>query len=108
MENLDLVADMSRWIHFMAGVMWIGLLVLLQLSSWAALKHAGADGTQQYHQTCRATRAAVLPLVGCLLACVVLRCCGRCLSMRSCCVTGWADGDRRVAGHDMADQRVGG
>jgi len=45
MENLDLVAALSRWIHFMAGVMWIGLLYYFNFIQVAALKHAGADGT---------------------------------------------------------------
>ncbi|MDO9221454.1 MAG: urate hydroxylase PuuD [Thiobacillus sp.] len=45
MENLDLVAALSRWIHFMAGVMWIGLLYYFNFVQVAALKHASADGT---------------------------------------------------------------
>jgi uncharacterized membrane protein len=34
-----------RWIHFMAGVMWIGLLYYFNFVQVAALKAAGADGT---------------------------------------------------------------
>jgi uncharacterized membrane protein len=45
MENVDLVAALSRWIHFMAGVMWIGLLYYFNFVQVAALKNAGADGT---------------------------------------------------------------
>ena len=45
MENIDLVAALSRWIHFMAGVMWIGLLYYFNFVQVAALKNAGADGT---------------------------------------------------------------
>jgi uncharacterized membrane protein len=45
MENLGLVAALSRWIHFMAGVMWIGLLYYFNFVQVAALKNAGADGT---------------------------------------------------------------
>jgi len=34
-----------RWIHFMAGVMWIGLLYYFNFVQVAALKNATADGT---------------------------------------------------------------
>jgi len=34
-----------RWIHFMAGVMWIGLLYYFNFVQVAALKDAMADGT---------------------------------------------------------------
>lgn len=34
-----------RWIHFMAGVMWIGLLYYFNFVQVAALKDATADGT---------------------------------------------------------------
>lgn len=34
-----------RWVHFMAGVMWIGLLYYFNFVQVAALKDAGADGT---------------------------------------------------------------
>ncbi|OFZ98953.1 MAG: hypothetical protein A2Z44_03500 [Betaproteobacteria bacterium RBG_19FT_COMBO_58_11] len=34
-----------RWIHFMAGVMWIGLLYYFNFVQVAALKDASADGT---------------------------------------------------------------
>ncbi|MEQ1663050.1 MAG: urate hydroxylase PuuD [Thiobacillus sp.] len=42
---MDVVAALSRWIHFMAGVMWIGLLYYFNFVQVAALKSAGADGT---------------------------------------------------------------
>lgn len=45
MENIDIVAALSRWIHFMAGVMWIGLLYYFNFVQVAALKNAAADGT---------------------------------------------------------------
>jgi uncharacterized membrane protein len=34
-----------RWIHFMAGVMWIGLLYYFNFVQVAAMKNAAADGT---------------------------------------------------------------
>ncbi len=34
-----------RWVHFMAGVMWIGLLYYFNFVQVAALKGAAADGT---------------------------------------------------------------
>src|SRR5246127_2943499 len=36
---------MARWIHFMAGIMWIGLLYYFNFVQVAALKAAAADGT---------------------------------------------------------------
>ena len=45
MENIDIVSALSRWIHFMAGIMWIGLLYYFNFVQVAALKNAGADGT---------------------------------------------------------------
>jgi len=45
MENIDIVAALARWIHFMAGVMWIGLLYYFNFVQVAALKNAAADGT---------------------------------------------------------------
>lgn len=35
----------GRWVHIMAGVMWIGLLYYFNFVQVAALKEAGADGT---------------------------------------------------------------
>lgn len=34
-----------RWVHFMAGVMWIGLLYYFNFVQVAAMKGAAADGT---------------------------------------------------------------
>jgi len=45
MENINIVAALSRWIHFMAGVMWLGLLYYFNFVQVAALKNATADGT---------------------------------------------------------------
>ncbi len=45
MENVELISALSRWIHFMAGVMWIGLLYYFNFVQVAALRDAGADGT---------------------------------------------------------------
>ncbi|MCK9284290.1 MAG: urate hydroxylase PuuD [Rhodocyclaceae bacterium] len=42
---MDYVPALARWIHFMAGVMWIGLLYYFNFVQVAALKAAGADGT---------------------------------------------------------------
>ena len=45
MENIVIVSALSRWIHFMAGIMWIGLLYYFNFVQVAALKNATADGT---------------------------------------------------------------
>ena len=42
---MDYVPALARWIHFMAGVMWIGLLYYFNFVQVAALKAATADGT---------------------------------------------------------------
>jgi uncharacterized membrane protein len=42
METIDIVSALSRWIHFMAGIMWIGLLYYFNFVQVAALKIAGA------------------------------------------------------------------
>jgi uncharacterized membrane protein len=42
---MDFVPAMARWLHFMAGVMWIGLLYYFNFVQVAALKAAAADGT---------------------------------------------------------------
>jgi uncharacterized membrane protein len=36
---------LGRWLHIMAGVMWIGLLYYFNFVQVAAMKSAGADGT---------------------------------------------------------------
>ena len=45
MEQSILTMAIFRWIHFMAGVMWIGLLYYFNFVQVAALKDATADGT---------------------------------------------------------------
>src|SRR4249920_3782978 len=42
---MDPVMALARWVHFLAGVMWIGLLYYFNLVQVAALKAATADGT---------------------------------------------------------------
>src|SRR5947209_18881856 len=42
---MDYVPAVARWLHFMAGVMWIGLLYYFNFVQVAALKAAVADGT---------------------------------------------------------------
>lgn len=42
---MELVPALSRWIHLMAGVMWIGLLYYFNFVQVAALKAAAADST---------------------------------------------------------------
>ena len=42
---MDWVPAISRWIHLMAGVMWIGLLYYFNFVNVAAAKAAAADGT---------------------------------------------------------------
>src|SRR5438445_6929317 len=42
---MEYVPALARWLHFMAGVMWIGLLYYFNFVQVAALKAATADGT---------------------------------------------------------------
>lgn len=42
---MDLVPALARWIHFLAGITWVGLLYYFNLVQMAALKDAAADGT---------------------------------------------------------------
>ena len=42
---MDYVPALARWIHLMAGIMWIGLLYYFNFVQVAALKNAAADGT---------------------------------------------------------------
>jgi uncharacterized membrane protein len=42
---MDYVPALARWVHFMAGIMWIGLLYYFNFVQAAALKAAAADGT---------------------------------------------------------------
>src|SRR5437867_4437765 len=42
---MDLVPALARWLHFLAGVMWIGLLYYFNFVQVPAMKAATADGT---------------------------------------------------------------
>ena len=42
---MDLLPPLARWLHFLAGVMWIGLLYYFNFVQVPALKAAAADGT---------------------------------------------------------------
>src|SRR5437867_12999086 len=42
---MDLLPALARWLHFLAGVMWIGLLYYFNFVQVAALKAATGDGT---------------------------------------------------------------
>lgn len=42
---MELVPALARWIHFLAGITWIGLLYYFNLVQMAGLKAAAADGT---------------------------------------------------------------
>lgn len=42
---MEYVPGLARWIHFLAGVTWIGLLYYFNLVQVQALKDAAADGT---------------------------------------------------------------
>jgi uncharacterized membrane protein len=42
---MEIVPLFARWIHFLAGIMWIGLLYYFNFVQVAALKDAAADGT---------------------------------------------------------------
>src|SRR5512143_432505 len=42
---IDVVPALARWIHFLSGVMWIGLLYYFNFVQVAAMKAAAADGT---------------------------------------------------------------
>lgn len=42
---MELLPALARWIHFLAGITWIGLLYYFNLVQMAGLKAAAADGT---------------------------------------------------------------
>ena len=42
---MEIVPAIARWVHFMAGIMWVGLLYYFNFVQVAALKAATADGT---------------------------------------------------------------
>lgn len=42
---MDALPSLARWFHFMAGIMWVGLLYYFNFVQMAALKSATADGS---------------------------------------------------------------
>lgn len=42
---MELVPALARWIHFLAGITWVGLLYYFNLVQMTALKAAAVDGT---------------------------------------------------------------
>ena len=42
---MELLPALARWIHFLAGIIWVGLLYYFNLVQMAGLKAAAADGT---------------------------------------------------------------
>lgn len=42
---MDAVPSLARWFHFIAGIMWVGLLYYFNFVQMAALKSAAADGS---------------------------------------------------------------
>ncbi len=42
---MDVVPALTRWFHFMAGILWVGLLYYFILVQTPALKSAAADGS---------------------------------------------------------------
>jgi uncharacterized membrane protein len=42
---MELVPAIARWVHFLAGITWVGLLYYFNLVQMPALKDAAADGT---------------------------------------------------------------
>ena len=42
---MDFLPVLARWLHLLAGIMWIGLLYYFNFVQVAALKAAAADGT---------------------------------------------------------------
>src|SRR3954462_10624135 len=45
MDITIITQGLGRWLHIMAGVMWIGLLYYFNFVQMAALKNAAADGS---------------------------------------------------------------
>jgi uncharacterized membrane protein len=54
---MDIVPALSRWLHLLAGVMWVGLLYYFNFVQVAALKAAQADGSAAGISTHVAPRA---------------------------------------------------
>lgn len=42
---MEAIPPLARWFHFMAGIMWVGLLYYFNFVHMAALKSAAADGS---------------------------------------------------------------
>jgi len=42
---MEFVPAIARWVHFLAGITWVGLLFYFNLVQMPALKDAAADGT---------------------------------------------------------------
>ncbi|MEY4843354.1 MAG: hypothetical protein RL195_793, partial [Pseudomonadota bacterium] len=42
---MEFIPGLARWIHFVAGITWIGLLYYFNLVQIPALKDAAADGS---------------------------------------------------------------
>ncbi len=42
---MEAIPPLARWFHFMAGIMWVGLLYYFNFVQAAALKAAAADGS---------------------------------------------------------------
>lgn len=42
---MEYIPGLARWVHFMAGIMWVGLLYYFNFVQVAAMKGATADGT---------------------------------------------------------------
>ena len=61
---MELVPALARWLHFLAGVMWIGLLYYFNFVQVAAMKAATADGTAAGHHEARGAARAVLLSLG--------------------------------------------
>jgi uncharacterized membrane protein len=43
--DMELIPALARWLHFLAGILWIGLLYYFNFVQVPALKAAAADGT---------------------------------------------------------------
>ncbi len=42
---MEFIPGLARWLHFVAGITWIGLLYYFNLVQIPALKDAAADGS---------------------------------------------------------------
>ncbi|MFA6041059.1 MAG: urate hydroxylase PuuD [Methylophilus sp.] len=54
---MDWLPALARWIHFMAGITWVGLLYYFNFIQMAALKEAAVDGSAAAIQQHIAPRA---------------------------------------------------